>query len=209
MLIDILWCNLLKENIFNVKFNHIISPSVFFELDSDDSVDIKGTVKVDIDNLLSTFTSSLGIKNLFSRIIEKKVTSEGYFIDIKGIAKASLFIKNDNLIIKAEYSPSKEWWAKPVALTVLSRFLDDFKYKLVSAGVTPGFGESIKKALQNLKKHNLAELELKKLFDKQNFCLGEKMFFIENFEFSTLKAFSENESFVIGFEGFSKIKIKI
>lgn len=181
---------------------------MFFELNSEESVDIKGTVSVDIDNLLSNFTSSLGIKNLFSRVIEKKVTPEGYFIDIKGIAKASLFIQNDNLIIKAEYAPAKEWWAKPVALTVLSRFLDDFKYKLVSAGVTPGFGESIKKALQNLKKHNYAELELKKLFDKQNFYLGNKLFFIENFEFTTLDAFSEDESFVIGFKGFSKVKVR-
>jgi hypothetical protein len=198
----------LKKKIFKVNFNHIISPCVFFELEEDSNVKIKGTVSVDIDNLLSNFTASLGLKNLFSRVVEKKVTSEGYFIDIKGIANASLFIKDDNLIIKAEYSPAKEWWAKPVALTVLSRFLDDFKYKLVSAGVTPGFGESIKKALQSLKKINSAELELKKLFDKQNFYLEDKLFFIENFEFTTLEAFSENESFVISFEGVSKVRVR-
>ncbi len=193
---------LTEKKIFRVKFNHIISPNVSFDIKNSSEIDINGNVKIDIDNLLGNFSSGLGLKNIFSKVIEKKVTKEGYFMFIKDIANASITLNNKyQLIVSAEYRPSKEWWAKPIALTVLSKFLNDFSSKLINSGVTPGFETDIKKALQDLRKHNKAILELKNLFEKQNFSINNKYYLVENFSFKKVETYSEDSIFVINFIG--------
>ncbi|MEK7435130.1 MAG: hypothetical protein AABZ74_18510 [Cyanobacteriota bacterium] len=193
---------LTEKKIFRVKFNHIISPNVSFDIKNSSEIDISGNVKIDIENLLGNFSSGLGLKNIFSKVIEKKVTKEGYFMFIKDIANASITLNNKyQLIVSADYRPSKEWWAKPIALTVLSKFLNDFSYKLINSGVTPGFETDIKKALQDLRKYNKATLELKNLFEKQNFSINNKYYLVENFSFKKVETYSENSIFVINFIG--------
>lgn len=122
-------------------------------------------------------------------------------MNITGIATASISLTNDKkLLIKAEYRAGKEWWAKPVALTVLSSFLEDFNNKLISAGVKPGFGNDIKNALQSLRKTNKATLDLKNLFENQNFY-HNKNYNLYNFSFKSIDTYSENDIFVINFTG--------
>lgn len=62
---------LIKQELLNVRFSHIISPNVYFYLE-DDIIAINGKVKINIENLLGSFTSGLGLKNIFSKVIEKK-----------------------------------------------------------------------------------------------------------------------------------------
>ncbi len=192
---------------FLVKFNHVISPVITLVLESEELVRVNGTVKIAIDKMLSDFTNGLGLKMVFDQLIKKDVSPEGYFLDIKSIAKASISVHDNKLKVSAEYGPSKEWWAKPIALVVLGKLLGDFAAKIEDCGISPGFREEIKKSMQQLRKNNSATLDLRNLFEKQTFYTQNFKVFIKNFRFISVNTSSENGHFVIKFCGDSQAVI--
>ncbi len=181
---------------FIVKFEHIIAPNIVLCLENE-SVEVSGTVKISIDNMLVEFTKGLGLKSIFDSIIEKYADSEGYHLNIKNIANADICIKGHNLHVSAIYRASKEWWAKPVAIIVLGKLLGDFAQKVESCGIEPGFRGEIKRAMQQLRKRNSAILDLRNLFEKQKFFTNNYEVNIENFVFENVKTASEDGRFVI------------
>jgi hypothetical protein len=104
-----------KEQLL-VSFNHVITPKILLQVENPETVNVKGTVKIAIDKMLDDFTRGLGLKAVVNKLIKKTVSQEGYFLDIRGIARASIGIKNGKLHVMAEYGPAREWWAKPILL---------------------------------------------------------------------------------------------
>jgi len=198
----------LQEEYFRIRFEHPISPDVLLIIKDTENVKVAGQVKIDLDSMLNTFAGGLGLKLIFDQLVKKSVTSEGYFLDIKGIAIASIFIKDGKLFVKAEYKASKEWWAKPIALAVLDKLLLDFAIKLEKCGVISGFRDDIKIAMQELRKNNSASLNLKNLFENQTFDKKSLKIYIKKFNFSSVKTYSENGYFKINFLGNAKAKIQ-
>jgi hypothetical protein len=191
---------------FLVKFNHLISPEILLSTENPGSVKVKGTVKIAIDKMLDDFTRGLGLKTVIDKLVKKTAGPEGYFLDIKGIARASLSVRQGVLLVMAEYGPAKEWWAKPIALVVLGKLLGDFATNVENCGISPGFRNDIKQAMQQLRKNNLAVLELKNLFQSQTYYTENNKVSLISFEFNSVKTLSENGDFVIDFAGRSIAK---
>lgn len=185
---------------FTVKFEHIIAPNIVLTLE-DNKVKVSGTVKIAIDSMLKEFTHGLGLKSIFDHIVEKYADDEGYHLNIRNIANADICVKSHNLHVSANYKGSKEWWAKPVAILVLSKLLNDFAWKVENCGIEPGFREEIRKAMQQLRKSNYAILDLRNLFEKQKFCTKSYEIFIHDFIFEKVNTYSENGTFVIKING--------
>ena len=192
---------------FIVKFEHIIAPDIILCLEKE-KVDISGTVKISIDNMLKEFTRGLGLKSIFDSIIEKHADSEGYHLNIRNIANADISVKEHNLYVSANYRPSKEWWAKPVAIVVLGKLLGDFACKVERCGIEPGFRGEIKKAMQQLRKNNSAILDLRNLFENQVFSTKCYEVKINNFIFEKVNTGSEDGKFVINLSGKADIDKK-
>src|SRR5690606_4134243 len=105
------------------------------------------------------------------------------------------------LHVTSEYRPSKEWWAKPVAVIVLGKLLGDFAAKVEDCGITPGFRQEIKNCMQQLRKKNSASLDLRKLFEEQTFYTGSYKVFINDFSFQEVFTSADNGNFLINFNG--------
>lgn len=195
----------IKEK-FLVKFNHIISPDIVLTLEDSETMKINGKVKIAIDKMLGDFTMGLGLKSVVDKIVQKTVSSKGYFLYIRGIADASLSVENNKLLVRADYLPGKEWWAKPVALVVLGKLLGDFASNVENCGIYPGFRNEIKKGMQQLRKKNNAILDLRKLFIEQTFYTSSSKIFLETFSFNSVNTFSEDGNFIINFSGNSRVK---
>lgn len=196
-----------NEN-FIVRFEHIIAPNINLTI-QENKVIVSGTVKISIDSMLKEFTNGLGLKSIFDHIVEKFVDEKGYHLIIKNIANADIYVKNNNLHVSAKYISSKEWWAKPVAVLVLGKLLNDFASKIENSGIEPGFRDEIKKAMQQLRKSNYAILDLNNLFENQVFYINNFKFNIYNFNFEKIQTYSEDGVFVIKIEGLSDIKKSI
>jgi hypothetical protein len=186
---------------FYVFFEHLISPEILLYQESEDSFIVEGKVKISVDQMIHNFTSGLGLKNLFDKIVQTNSTDKGYFLTIKDIADAGITIRDYKLYVNADYKPSKEWWAKPVALVALSKILNDFAGNVEKSGILPGFRNSVKDSMQQLRKGNFASLALKDLFEKQYFYTKNLKVFINKFNFESVKTSSENGRFVISFKG--------
>lgn len=193
---------------FSVKFEHVIAPDINLSLDKE-KVIISGSVKISIDNMLKEFTSGLGIKSVFDNIVKKYADSQGYHLKVKNIADADIWLKSHNLHVAASYRITKEWWAKPVAIIVLGKLLNDFAHKVESCGIKPGFKDEIKKAMQQLKKNNSAILDLRQLFENQKFNTESYEVHIENFKFEKVITDSEDGKFIIKLEGKADMKKSI
>jgi len=198
----------LQEEYFRIKFEHPISPDVLLIIKDSENIKVAGQVKIDLDTMLNSFAGGLGLKLIFEQLIKKSVNDDGYFLDIKGIALASISIKDEKLCVKAEYRASKEWWAKPIALAVLDKLLLDFAIKLEKCGVVSGFRSDIKIAMQDLRKSNSANLNLKNLFLNQTFINKSLKIIINDFNFSSVKTYSEESFFKINFLGNAKANIQ-
>lgn len=196
---------ILQREKFRVKFDNLIQPDITFDID-EKTTTVSGSVKVAIDKMLNDFTGGLGLKSVVDKLIERKTDDSGCLLDIKGIAVAYIFVKNAKLHVKAEYRASKEWWAKPVALVVLGKLLNDFAAKIDNCGIYPGFRLDIKGAMQQLRKENYAILNLKNLFDEQTFCTEYSKVTLTDFKFVSVNTSSENGNFVIDFLGTANIK---
>ncbi|MFN8575623.1 MAG: hypothetical protein U0354_02075 [Candidatus Sericytochromatia bacterium] len=196
-----------NEN-FIVRFDHIIAPNINLNI-QENKVIVLGTVKISIDSMLKEFTKGLGLKSVFDHIVEKFVDEKGYHLIIKNIANADIFVKDNKLYVSATYMSSKEWWAKPVAVLVLGKLLNDFAWKIENTGIEPGFRDEIRKAMQQLRKNNYAILDLNNLFENQFFYINNFKFNIYNFKFEKIQTYSEDGVFVIRVEGLSDIKRSI
>jgi len=190
---------------FTVKFEHVIAPNIVLKI-IEDKVLVSGTVKIAIDTMLKEFTRGLGLKSIFDHLVEKYADQDGYHLTIKNIANADIFVKNNKLHVSAKYMMSKEWWAKPVAILVLGKLLNDFAYKVENSGIEPGFRDEIKKAMQQLRKSNYAILDLNKLFEEQKYYTKSFKVDIYNFNFEKIDTYSENGVFVIKILGYSDMK---
>lgn len=195
----------MNTNEFIVNFDHIIAPDITFNI-VDDKVSISGTVKISIDSMLQEFTKGLGLKSVFNHLIEKYVDDKGYHLIIKNIANANIFVQNGKLNVVADYMAGKEWWAKPVAVLVLGKLLNDFAWKIEKCGIEPGFRDEIKDAMQQLRKKNSAILNLNNLFENQTFNTLKHNVRLFNFNFENIRTYSENEVFVINITGYSDLK---
>jgi len=151
----------INEN-FKIKFSQAISPDIFFQLKTEKTMEVSGKVTIDLDLMLGDFVSGLGLKSLLSQLVKKNITPNLYLIDIKGIAEASIKLENESLQVKADYRPAKEWWAKPVALIVLAKLLNDFAGKIENSGLQPGFRQEVNNCLQQLRKKKSGSIRIKK-----------------------------------------------
>lgn len=190
---------------FIVKFEHIIAPNITFTL-NEDTATVLGTVKISIDSMLHEFTKGLGLKSVFEHLIEKYVDDKGYHLIIKNIANADIFVQEGNLHVIANYVAGKEWWAKPVAILVLGKLLNDFAFNIEKCGIDPGFRSEIKNAMQQLRKNNNAILNLNNLFEGQSFYTENSKINLYSFKFEVIKTYSENGIFVIDIIGTSSFK---
>lgn len=188
---------------FFVSFEHLISPEIILYQDKDfeNVFIVHGKVKVSVEQMIHNFTSGLGLKNLFEKIVKTNSSEKGYFLSISEIADAGITVRDYKLYVNAEYKPSKEWWAKPIALVALSKILNDFAGNIEKSGILPGFRDSIKDSLQQLRKTNFASLALKDLFEEQYFYTKNLKVFIKEFTFEKVKTSSENGKFIIDFSG--------
>ena len=194
-----------KVETFSVYFEHLISPHITLSLHDNNKVFIEGTVKISVNQMIKNFTSGLGLKNLVDKIIDTKVDNVGYSLSIKDIANACISIKKNKLHVMAEYKPSKEWWAKPVAIIALGKILNDFAINIENSGINPGFRTNIKDSMQQLRKNNFATLDLKHLFENQVFFTENYKVFIKKFDFNKVTTYSEDDRFVISFSGESLV----
>jgi hypothetical protein len=199
---------MISKDIFRVNFNHIIEPNIEIKLNENNTADIKGKIYIEIDNMISNLIDSLSIKSIFDKIISKEVTSNFYLLNIRGIAKASISVKDNKLFVKAEYLPGKEWWVKPVALLVLSTILYDFAIKVEKSGIEPGFRNEIKKSLQSLRKTNSSQIDLRNLFINQKYKHFYKKITLKDYLFKKVFTYNDKNLFVIDFEGISNIIIE-
>jgi hypothetical protein len=92
------------------------------------------------------------------------------------------------------------------SLVVLGKLLGDFATNVENCGISPGFRNDIKQAMQQLRKNNSAILELKNLFQNQTFYTENFKIYLESFEFINVKTLSENGNFIIDFSGCSQAK---
>jgi len=198
----------INSNFFKIKFNHLIEPDIEIQLVNDLLANIQGKISIEIDKMISSLIESLGIKSIFDKVISKEVNEQGYFLYIRGIAKASISVKNNKLFVKAEYLPGREWWVKPIALIVLSKILEDFAIKIEKAGIEPGFRNEIKKSLQSLRKNNSAELNLNSLFVNQKYRHLYKTITLKDYSFKNISTYNNKNIFIIDFQGVSNVLVQ-